>query len=314
MTTTSALPVLAGVDGSVAALQAVEIAAAEAALSHRGLCVLHVGHDAAASGVAETLVAQAADHARAAVPGVSVSSRVLTGDPVLQLRAATAKAHLLVLGEPTRRGRLAATLPARVVAGAACPVLVVRGRPLPDGPVVAGVDGRPAGQAALRLAAAQADRRGVGLIALHAWRERESTVLGDSSPMSYENWSGQLEHQRVLAEAVAGLATAWPGVHLERQVVHGSARRLLTDCSRGAQLMVVGRRSRQGLGTVMLASVSRHLIEHSACPVLVSPADTDAIGADRMCAADGGVPLIVELPSGPMDPAAGRTAAGIVEE
>jgi nucleotide-binding universal stress UspA family protein len=281
MTTTSVLPVLVGIDGSAAALRAVEIAAVEAALGHRELCVLYVRHGAAVAGVAETFTAQAADHARAAVAEVRVSSKALTGDPVLQLRAATTEAYLLVLGEPTRRGRLAATLPARVVAGAACPVLVVRGRTLPDGPVVAGVDGGPSGQAALRLAAVQADRRGVGLIALHAWRERESTVLGDSSPMSYENWSGRLEHQRVLAEAVAGLATAWPGVRLERQVVRGSARHLLIDWSQRAQLVVVGRRGKQGLGAAMLTSVSRHLVEHAACPVLVSPADAGAVEAEQ---------------------------------
>jgi nucleotide-binding universal stress UspA family protein len=280
MTTKSVFPVVVGVDGSAAALHAVETAAAEAAASHRPLCVLCVRDTAAPPGASETIVRKAADHSRAAVTGLTVSSRILTGDPVLQLRAVTAGAHLLVLGEPARQGPLAATLPARVAAGAACPVLVLRGRPSPAGPVVAGVDGRPAGQAALRLAMAQADRRGTHLVAVHAWRDGESTELGNRSPMSYENWSGELEHQRVLAEAVAGLATFWPGVHLERRVIHGSARRLLTDWSREAQLLVIGRRVRTGLGTIMLTSVSRHLIEQAACPVLVCPETAEAIAAD----------------------------------
>jgi nucleotide-binding universal stress UspA family protein len=77
----------------------------------------------------------------------------------------------------------------------------------------------------------------------------------------------------VLAEALAGFAASRPGLHLQREVLRGSARRRLTERSRGAQLVVVGHRRHRGLDTAMISSVGRHLVEHAACPILVVPTE-----------------------------------------
>ncbi|MFI1991499.1 universal stress protein [Actinoplanes sp. NPDC020271] len=272
MITATGTPVLVGTDGSVAALHVVEAAAVEALQRHRSLRILYVTPPGPDAGQAARVVAQAAEHARKALPDAAITTAVVIGDLVTVLHDASRAAALLVLGESFRRAESTATLPARFAAGAACPVLVVRGRLSPSGPVVAGVDTSPGGNAALRFAAAEADRRGIELVALHTWRERVSTLLGDTAPMSHEDWSCELEHRRVLAEAVAALGGQYPGLRVWRQVRRGSARRLLADWSRGARLIVVGAYAGRGSGIAPLTSVSRFLVERAACPVVVVPA------------------------------------------
>jgi len=150
----------------------------------------------------------------------------------------------------------------------ACPVLVVRGDRHGVGPIVVGVDGSAASMRALDFAVEEAALRGAELVALHVWTGSSMTELNDTLPMSYEAWSGGQEEQRVLAEALAGIAQRYPDVPIRREVVRGSARHLLTERSRMARLLVVGDRG-GGVARLLLGSVSQHLIHHADCPVAV---------------------------------------------
>jgi nucleotide-binding universal stress UspA family protein len=88
--------------------------------------------------------------------------------------------------------------------------------------------------------------------------------------MTYEFWAGEAEQERILSEALAGLAERFPDLPVRREVRRGQARRLLVELSRTAQLVVVGARGHGGFAGLLLGSVSRYLMHHADCPVLVA--------------------------------------------
>lgn len=287
MTTRTGAPVVVGADGSPQATNAVEYAAIEAMLRRRSLLIVHayvwppaavaysaelaVTADATMRRTADEILADAARHAALAAPGVDCSTRTVTGDPAAVLRELSEQADLMVLGARGAggfAGMMVGSVAAHLAPHACCPVVVVRGHTA-GGPVVVGVDGSPASTAALDFAAEEADRRATELVALHTWTTASSTELNDSLPISYDSWDSQQEHQRVLSEALAGIAERYPDLAVHSEVRHGIARQMLTALSDGAQLVVVGSRGHGGFTGLMLGSVSQHLIYRAACPVAV---------------------------------------------
>jgi nucleotide-binding universal stress UspA family protein len=87
--------------------------------------------------------------------------------------------------------------------------------------------------------------------------------------MTHELWSGEAEEQRVLTEALAGIGERHPGLRVRPQARRGSARRLLTDWSSAARLLVVGSRGHGGFAGLLLGSVSQHLVHRAGCPTAV---------------------------------------------
>jgi len=73
----------------------------------------------------------------------------------------------------------------------------------------------------------------------------------------------------VLTDAVAAVASRYPGLPIRSDILRGAAGRLLVDWSRRAQLIVAGSRGRGGFGGLVLGSVSHHLMCHAECPVVV---------------------------------------------
>ena len=57
--------------------------------------------------------------------------------------------------------------------------------------------------------------------------------------------------------------------HLESKLLEGDAEDALVREAADAELLVVGSRGRTGLKSVLLGSVSRHVVSHAACPVVV---------------------------------------------
>ncbi|MDW4911569.1 universal stress protein, partial [Streptomyces sp. ADMS] len=130
-----------------------------------------------------------------------------------------------------------------------CPVLVVRGRPDPSGPVLLAVDGSPAGEAAVEFAFAEASLRGVDLLALHVWNTRsERAYQGPGDPLNAVVDIERLrqEEQRLMDETVSPWQERHPRLVVERRLVRSRVRPALIEATRDAQLVVVGARGRGG--------------------------------------------------------------------
>ena len=139
-----------------------------------------------------------------------------------------------------------------------------------------GVDGSAASRAALRWAAEEARLRGAALVALHAWAYVPPPPIGEPGmiPLPAGDLAGQLEAERAAAEAEldAALADAFPEGEpegLERRLVEGDPAEVLEAEAARADLLVVGSRGRSGFASVLLGSVTRHVVDHAPCPVVV---------------------------------------------
>ncbi|WP_415953861.1 universal stress protein [Streptomyces sp. KLOTTS4A1] len=283
--------VVVGVDGSASSLAAVEVAAREARVRGAGLRVvhafiwpaLHVRLGPSPAGppegglrnLADRLVAEAVERARAEAPEVEVSHAVVTGEALTVLEAQSRAAELVVVGSRGMGGfvgMLVGSTAVHLVAHGRCPVLVVREEPSPEGPIVLGVDGSAAGGPAVDFAFAEADLRKAPLVALHAWTTWNAPLPAPKdSSMPYANPPGVLagEEERLLSEALAGHQERYPAVVVEHRVVHGGTRQALIEASRSAQLLVTGARGRGGFAGLLLGSVSQAVLHHAHCPVAV---------------------------------------------
>ena len=83
------------------------------------------------------------------------------------------------------------------------------------------------------------------------------------------NWRPDLDAETVLRETLDDVFGDERPAGLEGRVVHGSARTVLIDASRGASLLVIGSRGHGGFAGLLLGSVSSACSEHAHCPVLV---------------------------------------------
>ena len=144
------------------------------------------------------------------------------------------------------------------------------------GTIVVGVDGSEPSRDALRWAAEEARLRGARVRAVHVWTFVPPTPIGEPGmiPMPTGDYAGQLnaEQGAARAELEAALADAFPSgasVEIDSALVEGDAGEQLAAEAEGADLLVVGSRGRSGIASVLLGSVSSHLVSHAPCPVVV---------------------------------------------
>jgi nucleotide-binding universal stress UspA family protein len=144
------------------------------------------------------------------------------------------------------------------------------------GTIVVGVDGSPPSVAALRWAAEEAALREARLVALHAWSYVPPAPIAEPGmiPLPASDLAGQLEAERGAAQAEleAAMADAFPSgapVEIEEQLAEESAGDALVAAGADADLLVVGSSGRGGLASALLGSVSRHVVSHATCPVVV---------------------------------------------
>jgi nucleotide-binding universal stress UspA family protein len=288
-------PVVVGVDGSVAALEAARFALDEARRRSAPLLIVtavpwpHDGLTTAPPGIdrpdllreSGRKVAQRAVTTLAGMAGdVVVRTSVVDGHPVAVLCELSEQAQLIVLGSRGVGGVIGLLLgstASRVVAHAACPVIV-----LPDDAdvlvpdrrsVVVGVEGRQGDEEVLTFAFAETVARGTDLVAVHAWQEVVlDTSLRTVSPLI--DWAGVVaDEERALSEALAGWRDKEPDVVVREVVVRDRTARALVAAAMTAELLVVGHRARRAPG-----STTHGVLNRASSPVAVVPLAT---GADQ---------------------------------
>lgn len=149
-----------------------------------------------------------------------------------------------------------------------CPVAVIHsadgGPSDPTAPVLVGIDGSPVSEAATALAFDEASRRGVDLLAFHAWSDVwVFPVLG----MDWRERAS--EGEEVLETRLAGWEQRYPDVRVHRSLECDKPARWLIEHSSRAQLVVVGSHGRGGFSGMLLGSVSSAVAHSAQIPVVV---------------------------------------------
>jgi nucleotide-binding universal stress UspA family protein len=280
--------ILVGVDGSAESDAAIRWATHEAVMRHAAMTLTHVVPPPAASWptgpVYATITEWQRDNARHVLEQAlktlqaTVSESLLpdvhtetVNSSVVSTLVRASEDKLMVVVGSRGSGALGRLLLGSVSTGlvhhASCPVAIIRPEPESSdsaAPVLLGIDGSPASEAATTLAFDEASRRGVDLVALHAWSDvAVFPILG----MDWHEYESQ--GHEILSERLAGWHEQYPDVHVQRRLVCDQPARWLTRESEHAQLVVVGSRGRGGFASTWLGSVSNAVAQSANIPVLV---------------------------------------------
>ncbi|WP_343574791.1 universal stress protein [Mycobacterium sp.] len=282
--------IVVGIDGSPGSDAAVSWAAREALLRGETVTLMHVVQPVVVSwqvSAGQVNVAEwqeenarrAVDQARKGLGATldplgqnDIRSEVVYAHPVDALVDASKDARMIVVGSHGR-GALGRLLMGSVSRGvmehAHCAVAVIHpgqdSTPIdPSAHVLLGIDGSPASEAATAWAFEEASRRGVPLIALHAWSD---VGIFPIFGMDWREYQGQGEE--VLAERLAGWQERYPDVRVTRRLVCDTPAYWLLQESHSAQLVVVGSHGRGGFGRMRLGSVSTAVAQSATVPVIV---------------------------------------------
>ncbi|MEU5438711.1 universal stress protein [Streptomyces sp. NPDC020719] len=268
--------VVAGVDGSLVSVRALDWAAAEAV--RRGV-TLRVVYAVADRDEAVPVLRSAASRVRRRQPGLRVVPVAVQGGAVHALSRASADAGLTVVG--TRglgvvAGAALGSVSSRLVALARGPILVVRGDHPCDGgrDVLLGL-ADDAGAAAA-YAFEEAERRGARLRVLHSRTHRHvapeppSLVLlrggGRERPARYDR-----AEEAVACHALDHLRERHPDVVVETHTVRSVPARVLLEATGEAAVVVIGARRRTSVSGARPGPLTRTLLHRAHCPVVVVP-------------------------------------------
>jgi nucleotide-binding universal stress UspA family protein len=161
-----------------------------------------------------------------------------------------------------------------VAAQAACPVIVVRHDQLDSESsrgIVVGI-GPDSGVRALQLGVLEAAVRKCPLTAVHVWDLPFSPTYGGRvDPDEEELAEATRWADSFLASAVADVAKLHPDLELHARSVRGVTEDgLLQECEH-AELLIVERHRDAQLASIGLGKLTRHLLDHAPCPVMITP-------------------------------------------
>ncbi|MEV0695244.1 universal stress protein [Streptomyces sp. NPDC050388] len=144
--------------------------------------------------------------------------------------------------------------------------------PEPAPQIVVGVDGSEPSRVALRWAARQAALTGGVVQAVTA--RRYPQWYGAGPVVAGFDFAGNAA--RVLTQSIDEALGADRPVENRPRGVHGHPAEALSDATRRREPLVAGGRGHGGFTEALLGSVSRHLVQHAACPVVVIRGLADA--------------------------------------
>ncbi|MFI1830835.1 universal stress protein [Streptomyces sp. NPDC020412] len=288
-------PIVVGVDGSDAALVALDWAADAARRLGLPLRAVYASlwerYEGAApasfgsarpedAALADWIVGSTEARVHAHSPGLRVKAVALPQDAGAALVAESRGAALVVTGVSGRgliTERLLGSVSLTLAGGAHCPSVVVRGeQPNVQGlyrRVVVGVHDPAQARPALRYALREAAARRCELQVVHAWR-RVAQEPVDHMGVPGDTMGAQRDRAvHLLAEAVGIVVGGGGDVAVRRTAVEGPAHRVLTGLSTEADLLVIGASHRehhhdQRRGP-RVGHVAHAVLHRAACPVAI---------------------------------------------
>lgn len=292
--------IVVGVDGSPHSSAAVKWAAREAQLHNSALTLVHViapesGHHSTWAGVpvypdharlqrekvsAYESLATAQRTAMDAVgprDGLRVHHEVLVG-PVAQTLAACAQhADLLAVGCDNRNAfarALFGSTSSELIHHARCALAFIHHDDSPttrspEDPVLVGVDGTTASEPALEVAFDESSRRGVGLIAFHAWNDEGPIKFGRPGHAPIEWANMRADEEQFLGKRLVRWSARYPQVSVRRIVASERPVPGLLRWAEKAQLLVLGSHGDR-LTDKLHRSVRSAVVAASQIPVIIA--------------------------------------------
>jgi nucleotide-binding universal stress UspA family protein len=275
--------VLVGFDGSAASERALRWAVEEARLRRLPLTVCHAWdwpYPVPPSGPsALETVRKMAQHvldkgvfiARSASPRTRTRGRLVAGPAPAMLVNQSKDASLAVVGtygEGAFAGLSAGSSAVQLPAYAHCPVVVVRGNADRGLPIVVGVDGSAASDAALAFGFEEAALRCQSLRAVFGCWEPEAIASAEMGMITEPDQvrvaaAGQLER------TVSPWREKYPYVDAETVLTMRTPRHALMEAAAHATLLVVGGRGLGGVAGLRLGAVSSAMLQHAPCSVAI---------------------------------------------
>ncbi len=141
--------------------------------------------------------------------------------------------------------------------------------------IVVGIDGSHNASRALEWAMTEATIRKAHLTVLTVNSVPASYWTG--GPVTLPGDEDRVAEIRKAAESAVAATSAKLGASQPESVtvtaINGFPVQALIDASKNSDLLVVGTRGGGGFGSLVLGSVSSQVVHHSACPVVVVPAE-----------------------------------------
>jgi len=135
-----------------------------------------------------------------------------------------------------------------------------------DRPIVVGVDGSAASDAALDWAMEEAasDDRPLRLVTAYSFS------MADTAPVATPIWEDlQRAAETTVAAAAARVRAKAPTVEVITDVRRGAASAAILDAAKDAVVVVVGSRGHRPLREALLGSTARQVATHAPCPTVV---------------------------------------------